>query len=120
MGNGVACKTVGIGSIRMKMVDRQVRTLKDVRHVPDLKKNLLLLGALEAQGYKFSYTDGALKVTKGFMTILKSKAYDELVQGDQKRGDWWYFCSNREGGYCKALVHVSWTHERARFSSLTQ
>ena len=38
----------------MRMFDRQVRTLMNVRHVPDLKKNLLSLGALEGLGYKFS------------------------------------------------------------------
>ena len=32
---------------------------------PDLKKNLLSLGALEARGYKFSGADGVIKVTKG-------------------------------------------------------
>ena len=43
-GNDDACKTVGIRSIRMKMFDRQVKTLKNVRHVSDLRKNILLLG----------------------------------------------------------------------------
>ena len=55
----------------MRMFDGQVQTLTNVQHVPDLKKNLLLLGALEARGYKFSSADRAIKVTKGSMTILK-------------------------------------------------
>ena len=55
------------------MSDGQVRTLMNVRHVPNLKKNLLSLGALEAQGCKFSDADGDIKVTKGSMTILKGK-----------------------------------------------
>jgi len=38
MGNDVACKTVGIGSVHMKIFDRHVRTLRDVRHVPDMRK----------------------------------------------------------------------------------
>ena len=50
MGNDIVYKTVGIGNIRMRMLDGQVRTLTNVRHVQDLKKNLLLLGALEARG----------------------------------------------------------------------
>jgi len=41
MWNDTTCKTVGIGINRMKMFDGHVRTLKDVRHVPDLRKNLL-------------------------------------------------------------------------------
>ncbi|GJV59270.1 transposable element [Tanacetum coccineum] len=40
MGNDSPCKVVGIGTIRIKMHDGVVRTLTDVRHVPDLKKNL--------------------------------------------------------------------------------
>ena len=41
MGNNVTCKTIGIGSIRIKMYDGIVRTLTDVRHVPKLRKNLI-------------------------------------------------------------------------------
>ena len=55
------------------MFDGQVRTLTNVRHVSDLKKNLLSLGALEARGYKFSSVDGGIKVTKSSMTILKGE-----------------------------------------------
>jgi len=44
-----------------------------VRHVPNLKKKLLSLGTLEAQGCKFSGADGGIKVMKGFMTILKGE-----------------------------------------------
>ena len=42
------CKTLGINNIHMRMFDGQVRTLTNVRYVPDLKKNVLSLGALEA------------------------------------------------------------------------
>ena len=55
------------------MFDGQVQTFMNVRHVPDLKKNLLSLRALEAHGYKFSGANGAIKVTKGFMMILKGE-----------------------------------------------
>ena len=73
MGNDAAWKTIGISSIHMKMFDGQVRTLKDVRHVSDHKKNLLLFGTLEAQSYKFSGTDGVLKVTKSSMMVVKGE-----------------------------------------------
>jgi len=58
MGNDTVCKTVGIGNIRMRMFDGHIRTLTDVHHIPDLKKNLLSLGALKARGYKFLGADG--------------------------------------------------------------
>nr|GEU39227.1 putative polyprotein [Tanacetum cinerariifolium] len=44
MGNDSPCKVVGIGTIRIKMHEGVVRTLTDVRHVPDLKKNFISLG----------------------------------------------------------------------------
>ena len=71
MGNNTAYKTVGIDNIPMKMFDGLVRTLKDVRNVLDLRKNILLLGALEAQGCNFSCANGALKIIKGSKTFLK-------------------------------------------------
>jgi len=62
MGNNAVRKTVGIGNIRMRIFYRQARTLTNVRHVPDLKKNLFSLRALEAQGCKFFGADGGIKV----------------------------------------------------------
>jgi len=43
----------------------------NVHHNSDLRKNLLLLGALKAQGCKFLGVDRGIKVNKGSMTILK-------------------------------------------------
>ena len=73
MGNDSVCKTVGIGNIRMRMFDGQLRTLTNVRYVLDLKKNFLSLGALEARGYKFSGADKGIKVIKGSTMILKGE-----------------------------------------------
>jgi len=42
--NDAACKTIRISSIRMKMFDGQVRTLKNMRHVPDPGTKHLSLG----------------------------------------------------------------------------
>ncbi|KAL8168112.1 hypothetical protein V2J09_009611 [Rumex salicifolius] len=52
MGNDHGCETVGIGTFRIKKHDGIVRTLMDVRHVPDLRKNLISLGVLESKGCK--------------------------------------------------------------------
>jgi len=64
----------------MRMFDGHVRTLTNVRHVPDLKKNLLSLEALVARGYKFPGADGAIKVTKGYMMILKGEQTANLYK----------------------------------------
>jgi len=80
MGNDAVCKTVGIDNIRMRMFDEHVRTLINVRHVQDLKKNLLSLGDLEARGYKFSGVNGVIKVTRGSMMILKGERIANLYK----------------------------------------
>nr|KYP38721.1 Retrovirus-related Pol polyprotein from transposon TNT 1-94 [Cajanus cajan] len=51
MGNDMACKTIGIRTIQIKMHDGVIRTLTEVRHVPDLKKNLISVGVLDTKGF---------------------------------------------------------------------
>ena len=41
MGNDALYKIAGVGTIRIKLFDGIVRTLGDVKHVPDLKRNLI-------------------------------------------------------------------------------
>lgn len=71
MGNDQGCETVGIGTIRIKMHDGIVRTLIDVRHVPDLRKNLISLGVLESKGCKLIGENGILKVVSGSLLVMK-------------------------------------------------
>ena len=54
MGNNASSKVAGIGTVRIRMFDGVVRTLGDIRHVPDLKKNLISLSNLDAKGYKYT------------------------------------------------------------------
>ena len=55
------------------MYDKTVRTLTSVRHVPDLKKNLISLGVLDLDGYKFAGQNGVLKVFKGTLVVMKAE-----------------------------------------------
>ena len=47
------------------------RELKEVRYVPQLKRNLISVGVLKVLGLKVSIRDGVLKITRGPMVILK-------------------------------------------------
>jgi hypothetical protein len=51
MGNDVTCTIIGMGTIKIKMSDGVVRTLEEVRHIPDMKKNLISLRTLDSKGY---------------------------------------------------------------------
>ena len=50
MGDDSTCSMDGVGMVFIKIFDWMVRELKDVRYVPQMKRNLTLIGALEAQG----------------------------------------------------------------------
>ena len=78
MGNDSVCWIVGIDNVHMMMHDGQERTLSNVRHVPDLKKNLLSLGALKAQGCMFICEGGGVTVNKGSITVLKGERVRNL------------------------------------------
>jgi len=78
MGNNATCAIVGIGSVRVRCHDGVVRTITQVRHVPDLKKNLISLGTLDEQGYRYMSEAGTIKVTKGSLVMLKGKLENGL------------------------------------------
>lgn len=71
MGNDSPCKAIGMGSIKIKTHDGVVRTNTKVRHIPDLKGNLISLGTLESLGYRFSAEGGVLKVSRGALVLMK-------------------------------------------------
>ena len=74
MGNNVAYKIVGIGTIKIRMHDGIMRTtLKNVRHMLDLKKNLISLDTLDSIGYKYSSESGVIWVSKSSLVIMKGK-----------------------------------------------
>ena len=72
------CNIEGIGTVRVKMVDGIIRELKEVRYVPQLKRNLISVGALEALGLVISIRDGVLKMIKGSMVVMKGVRRENL------------------------------------------
>ncbi|KAG8482488.1 hypothetical protein CXB51_024221 [Gossypium anomalum] len=73
MGNNASCKITGVGTIKVKMFDGVVRTLSDVRHVPELKKNLISLSTLDSKGYRYTAKSGVLKISKGSLIVMKGQ-----------------------------------------------
>jgi len=49
MGNNAPCRTVGIGSIQIRMHDEIVRILTNVHHLLKLKENLISIGATDSK-----------------------------------------------------------------------
>ncbi|KAG6424147.1 hypothetical protein SASPL_114560 [Salvia splendens] len=70
LANIVVCKVVGIGSIRIRTHDRVLCTLNDVRHVPQMKKNLISLSTFDSKGFSFKGEDGVMHIMKGSKVVL--------------------------------------------------
>ena len=90
LGNNASCRIAGIGTIKIKMYDGVVRTLGDVRHVPDLKRNLISLSTLDSKGYKYTGEGGVLKISRGSLVVMKGHkqaANLYVLQGSVVTGD---------------------------------
>ena len=74
-GNDASCKVVEMGNIKVKMFDGVIRTLCDVKHVPNLRKNLISLGTLDNNGFNYKSSNGVMKVSKGVLTVMKGRSW---------------------------------------------
>ena len=84
MGNNAPCKSIGIGSIQIKMHDGIVRTLTKVHHVLELKKNLVFVGVMDSKGFFCWIEGGVMQIRrKGkFMVIQGTKQGNlHILQG---------------------------------------
>ena len=61
-----------IRTVKIRSTDGTVRFLRNVPHVPDLKRNLTSLGVLDDARYWFKAENGSLKALKGSLVIFKA------------------------------------------------
>lgn len=62
MDNGKSCKILEIVIIKIKIYDGVLRTLISVRHVPNLKMNLISLGELDFRGCTTFMKNESMKI----------------------------------------------------------
>ena len=78
LGDDKPCKIFGMGKVIVKQQNGNQWILKEVRHVPDLKKNLISTGQLGSEGCVKTFTDKFWKVTKGALVIAKGEKVGTL------------------------------------------
>ena len=52
--------------------------MKEVRYIPQLKRNLISVGVLKTLNLMVSIRDGVLKMTKGSMVVMKGVRRNNL------------------------------------------
>ena len=70
-GNNQTCRVIGIETVKIRSTNGTVRFLRNVKHVPNLKRNLISLGVLDDVRYWFKAENGSLKVLKRYLVIFK-------------------------------------------------
>ena len=90
----------GVGTIPIRMFDGMVWELTGVRYVPQMKRNLISLGTLEASGMMISVRDGDLRMIRGSMVVMKGVHRDNLyyLKGSTVTGQVETSSSSDDGG----------------------
>jgi transposase InsO family protein len=84
MGNTSNSKIVGVGNIRVQTNVGCTLILKDVRHIPDLRLNLISGNILDKEGYESYFGKGIWKLTKGSLVVAKGKSCCSLYKTHMK------------------------------------
>ncbi|GFY87450.1 hypothetical protein Acr_05g0010890 [Actinidia rufa] len=84
MANNTSSRVVGRGSVRFCIADKRSVTLIEVRHVPNLRKNLISIGMLDSKGCSFDASGGTLRVSKGNKEMLWGKKTEGLYRLEEK------------------------------------
>ncbi|KAG6399745.1 hypothetical protein SASPL_141228 [Salvia splendens] len=74
--NGLA-KVAGIENIHFKVKNGSTVLLRDVRHAPDVRLNLISIGRLDCDGYGNNFVDGKWKISIWSLILAKSSKLKE-------------------------------------------
>ena len=69
---------VGKGDVCLETNNGMRLVLKDVRHIPDMRLNMILTSRLDDEGFYNTFFDGKWKLTKGSLVVARGKKYYRL------------------------------------------
>lgn len=78
MGNDGVSKVVGMGDVCLKTSNGSQLILRDVRHAPDIRLNLISVGRLDSDGFCNSFIGGEWKLSKGSLIVARGKKSSNL------------------------------------------
>jgi hypothetical protein len=79
LGNEQSCEIADKGVVKIKLGGSEWE-LKNVRHIPDLTKNLISVGQLASEGYTTVFHGDQWKISKGAMTVARGKKSGTLYK----------------------------------------
>jgi len=73
LGDDEPCNIVGKSDVMVSLFNDSTLKLRNVIHVPKLKRNLISVGQLADRGMKTTFDDDECKITKGAMVMTHNK-----------------------------------------------
>ena len=64
LGDNATYPVKGVGNVTLQLNQGNIVHLQEVLYVPDLKKNLVSISAMEDKGFKVAFIDGKVRVWK--------------------------------------------------------
>ncbi|CAA0830722.1 Unknown protein [Striga hermonthica] len=78
MGNDGIAKAVGMGDVHLETENGNTLVLRGVKHVPNIRMNLISTGKLDDEGFCNTFRDGKWKLTKGSLIVARGQKYSSL------------------------------------------
>ena len=78
MGNDGLAKVIGVGDVCLETNMGMKLLLKDVRHAPDVRLNLVSVKRLDNEGFVNTFGFGQWKLTKGNLVVAREKGTSSL------------------------------------------
>ena len=85
LADGSALDVVGLGDVRILLPNGFVWLLEKVRHIPDLRRNLISVGQLDDEGHVILFVGGTWKVIKGARVLARGKKTGTLYMTSSPR-----------------------------------
>ena len=85
MADGAALDVVGMGDVRILLPNVFVWLLEEVRHIPNLRRNLISVGQLDDERHAILFVGGTWKVTKGASVLARGKKKGTLYMTSSPR-----------------------------------
>uniref|UniRef100_A0A7N2RFG7 Integrase catalytic domain-containing protein n=1 Tax=Quercus lobata TaxID=97700 RepID=A0A7N2RFG7_QUELO len=85
LADGSALDVVGMGDVRILLPNGSVWLLEKIRHIPDLRRNLISVGQLDDERHAILFVGGTWKVTKGARVLTRGKKTGTLYMTSSPR-----------------------------------
>ncbi|CAA0837820.1 cysteine-rich RLK (RECEPTOR-like protein kinase) 8 [Striga hermonthica] len=87
MGNDGIAKAVGMGDVHLETENGNILVLRGVKHVPNIRMNLISTGKLDDEGFCSTFRDGKWKLTKGSLIVARGQKCSSLYVMNVKIAD---------------------------------